>query len=332
MTSIKTLLFWAATWSTLATFGCKKAEAPAQARPAPTAAPQPTETASTAVAPTLAGAATASAAPAPATATSQPEPATPTAPTATVAMFLDAGTGNAADLPVVNKPVKITITPIDEKGQPIRERDKVLGAELALIAVRYDLSWRVIQRAEKLSDAERHTHVFRLTFTKAGHHLLYFLFQPKGKPVATIPIDISVRGQAEAGVEWPELETEFSEGGLRVGLKLSSEAIKACDTVRVATVWTRKGEPLALAGSEGTPKVFYLALAESLGTPSIGVPITVSANLGGDVDTDSALHFTGGGHYKVLAIADIGAAAAPQITTAWFSLTAKGRPPAQGCP
>ncbi|MBM4345773.1 MAG: hypothetical protein FJ100_20565 [Deltaproteobacteria bacterium] len=260
-------------------------------------------------------------------------PTPPTAPAPSVAMFLDAGTGQPADLPTAGKPVKLTVTPINEKGQAIADRDPVLGAEVAIVAVRFDLSWRQVLRADKLSDPARHTHTFKLTFAKAGHHLLYFLFRPKGRPLAAVPIAVTVQGQVPPGEEWPDHQLEYSEGGVRVALRTSTEELKPCDPFHVATVWTRKGEPLPLQGPEGESKVLYLALAESLGTPSMGKPALTSVeSLGGDTDTHATLTLLGRGHYKVMAVADTGTAKAPQLTIAWFAVTAKGTVPEGGCP
>lgn len=248
-------------------------------------------------------------------------------------MFLDAGTGNPADLPTAGKPVKLTVTPINEKGQAIAERDRLLGAEMVIVAVRFDLSWRQVLRADKLTDPSRHTHTFKLTFAKAGHHLLYFLFRPKGRPMAAVPIAVTVHGQTPAAEEWPDFLPEYNESGLRVALRTSVEELKPCEPFRVATVWTRKGEPIPLQGPDGEPKVLYLALAESLGTPSMGKPAATSTQaFGGDADTEMGLTLLGRGHYKVMAVADTGTPKAPQVTIAWFAVTAKGQVPEGGCP
>lgn len=260
-------------------------------------------------------------------------PTPPMAPAPSVAMYLDAGTGNPADLPTAGKPVKLTVTPINEKGQAIADRDPVQGAEMMIIAVRFDLSWRQVLRADKLTDPARHTHTFKVTFSKAGHHLLYFLFRPKGRPLAAVPIAVTVQGPSQPGEEWPDNQPEYSEGVLRVALRTSTEELKPCEPFRLATIWTRKGEPIPLQGPDGEPKVLYLALAESLGTPSMGKPTATSAQaVGGDADTEMGLTLLGRGHYKIMAVADTGTAKAPQPTIAWFAVTAKGPVPEGGCP
>lgn len=315
---------------------CGKPQPPA-AEPKP-AAPAAAPVAEPPVAPPapLAAVPTAVAAPSAASATvAAPADATPAlAPAASVAMFLDAGTGNPADMPTAGKPVKITVTPVDERGRAIADREPVLGAQIALVAVRYDVSWKAIIRAEKLSLPERNSHEFKLTFPKAGHHLLYFLFQPKGKPLATIPIDITVQGRAEPAVDWPEAQDRYDEGPVSVALKTDHGSISACDRVKVATIWTRKGNPQPLRAN-GDSKVFYLALAESLGTPAIGKPVasqTSAAPLGGDDGTEAALRLETRGHVKLLAIADVGSDKKPEIIAAWFGLTVKGPQPPEGCP
>ena len=326
---------------------CKKAEPP----PAPAAVPAQV------VAAALPEPATAAAVPGDATRAVAPAVAPPPSapsPSASISPFIDAGPGNPTGLPEVGKPTKVGARPVNELGRAIVGYEPVFGAQLALVALRYDLSWSTVMLANDLGPDNKFTHQFNMTFPKAGRHVLYFIFQPKGMPVTMVPLDITVQGAAEPGQEWPEsLRTFAGPSGLTVALAVDQDVVAPCQPVHVASSWLRKGRQIVLQGRDDQPRVFYLGVAQNMGRLVIGRPALAAGTaaeqlaaaatgtgnaaisvptIGGDLGSDALLKFENIGAHKILAVADIGTAKAPQLTVAWFALTVKGDYPEHGCP
>lgn len=293
--------------------------------------------------------------PAPATAAALAEAATAAAarPTYTVALSISGGAGGVT-MPQAGKPASFVVAPIDGKGQLVAQREPLLGAELLLVALRYDLSWHQIQRADAFNQAGGLRHEFKVTFPQAGRHLLYFLFRPKGGELASIPVDIQVGGKAASGDPWVEDSLRYAgPGQLEVGLHLDPAEPQVCAPLHVATTWLRKGQPLQVQGGD-TGRVIYLLLAESTGSPVVGEPLAIEIPgkqaaadatpttagtaqasykpLGGDVGTDALLVPGQTGKHKVLAIGDLGGKPEVRTQSAIFGLSVGGKAPAGGCP
>ncbi len=285
----------------------------------------------------------------PATAAQLAHPATPEqAPAASVALDFQFGGGSQ---PQAKQPTGIRVAPIDAKGQVITQLDPLLGGDLLMVAMRYDLGWLQVQSAPPVAAGAQGKRQFTVKFPQGGRHLLYFLFQPKGKPMAKVPVDLTVAGPDAPAEPWVEQAPRFAgPDGLEVGLKTEPANPAPCQPFQVATTWLRRGKPLPLLGGD-RGRVIYLLVSEAMGPPSAGQPIAVqddlaaeasaaAANpavagsyhgLGGDLGSDALLTATSQGSHKILAIAAPDGPS-PLPLTAQFGLAVAGKTPPGGCP
>lgn len=337
-------------------------------KPQPTAAPapvSPTPPSASAPAPSPAVAAAEPVTPAGAaeaiTDTAAPSEATTTgaALETSVAIYIDAGTASPAEGPQAGKPISITVTPVDGAGRPLRKRDPLMGSELLLVALRYDMSWVQALRAPQMSEPGGLSHRFRLVVPKSGRHLLYILVKPPGGPISVTPVDLTVRGPAVPGEEWGADESRVAgPNGMSIELRSDPEQFTVCQRSHVATNWATKGKPVSLLGAAGAAKVLYLAVPQGMGAPMIGAALQVAdaqgaageasaaadqaqatesvAPIGGDAGTDAWLTLKVEGKHKIVALsqlpADRGGDKAGSISAAVFAVTASGKLPEGGCP
>lgn len=353
------LAVWSAALAALLLGACRTPAppppAPAQAKaPAAEAAAPPAEANALAAAATsvdLAAGASAAAPAADATAAAQ-------AAETSVAIYIDAGTASPAEGPQAGRPISITVTPVDGAGRPLRARDPLLGGELLLVALRYDMTWVQVLKAAQMSEPGGLSHRFALTVPRAGRHLLYFLVKPVGGAISATPVDLTVRGPAAPGEPWGEDERRVAgPKGTAIELRSDPEAFPVCQRVHIASTWRHKGTAVALVG-KGAAKVLYLAVPQGMGPPTLATPLQVAdaaaasaeasaaadgaeavesvAPIGGDAGSDAWLTLAAEGKHKILALAqlpaDRGGDKAGAITAAVFAVTASGTRPAAGCP
>ncbi len=262
------------------------------------------------------------------------------------------GTGSAGQ-PQANQTTTLTVAPINAKGQVIADLQPLMGGELLLVAMRYDLGWLQVQVAAPIPPDARGKRQFAVKFPQGGRHLLYFLFQPKGQPLAYVPVDLTVAGPDAPAQAWVEEVPRFAgPDGLEVGLKTEPSAPAPCQPFQVASTWLRRDKPLALLGGD-RGRVLYLLLSEAMGSPvtsqaiavqgdlaaeasaaAAGNPATAGSyrSLGADLGTDALLTANTSGHHKILAIAATGTYAAAHVITAQFGLAVEGKLPPGGCP
>lgn len=284
---------------------------------------------------------------------------TAAAPETSVAIYIDAGTASPAEGPQAGKPISITVTPVDGAGRPLRKRDPLLGSELLLVALRYDMTWVQALRAPQMSEPGGLSHRFSLTVPKSGRHLLYFLVKPPGGPISVTPVDLTVRGPAVPGEEWGADESRVAgPKGMSIELRSDPEQFSVCQRSHIATNWAAKGKPVSLLGAAGAAKVLYLAVPQAMGAPMIGAALQVAdaqgaageasaaadqaqatesvAPIGGDAGTDAWLTLKTEGKHKIVALsqlpADRGGDKAGSISAAVFAVTASGKLPEGGCP
>ena len=260
-----------------------------------------------------------------------PLPQPPTATTATppvrkpmlsVAMYISSGAKAGFGMPIAGQQASIRVTPINEKGQPVREVQPVLGAQIVLVAMRADMTWMTLQRAPQWSDPAHFSHEFKVTFPAGGSHVLYFLFRQKDSPVAAVPVFIQVDGKAPALTPPPELTLRYAgKDGLQATLETPEEPFTVCKTSAISSTWTRKGKALALV-ADG-PSVHYVAIDAGLG----GVSVARSTG----PDAHATLTFEKPGRYRVLALAEV-AGKKSEALLAQFALAVTGEAPAGGCP
>ncbi|MBI5609826.1 MAG: hypothetical protein HY902_13220 [Deltaproteobacteria bacterium] len=181
--------------------------------------------------------------------------------------------------------------------------------------------------------------------------MLYFLFQPKGQPLAKVPVDLTVAGPDAPAEPWVEQAPRFAgPDGLEVGLKTEPASPAPCQPFQVATTWLRRGKPLPLLGGD-RGRVVYLLVSEAMGPPSSGQPIAVQGDLaaeasaaaaspaaagsyrglGGDLGSDALLTATAPGNHRILAIAAADGPV-PVPLTSQFGLAVAGKVPPGGCP
>jgi hypothetical protein len=293
--------------------------------------------------------------------TAAPSDATTTAagPETSVAIYIDAGTASPAEGPQAGKPISITVTPVDGAGRPLRKRDLLLGSELLLVALRYDMSWVQALAAPKMSEPGGLSHRFSLVVPKSGRHLLYFLVKPPGGSISVTPVDLTVRGPAVPGEEWGADESRVAgPKGMSIDLVSDPSQFTVCQRSHIATNWAAKGKPVSLLGAAGAAKVLYLAVPQGMGPPMIGAALQVAdahgaaadataaadqaqasesvAPVGGDAGTDAWLTLKAEGKHKLVALsqlpADRGGDKAGSISAAVFAVTASGKLPEGGCP
>ena len=264
-----------------------------------------------------------------------PKPvAAPEAPTATaapaplrkpmlsVAMYISTGSKSGFGMPTAGQPSTIRVTPINEKGQPVRELDPVLGAQLVLVALRADMTWLTLQRAPELSDKAHNSHEFKLTFASGGSHVLYFLFREKDQPVAAVPVFIQVDGKNPEPSLPPERSLRYAgKDGLVAALQTPEEPFAVCAPATVTSTWLRHGKALALA--QGMAAVHYVAIDAGLGGVSVAREDKDGAH--------ATFTFDKPGQYRVLALAEPAAKKAEAVL-AQFAFSVTGKAAEHGCP
>jgi len=259
-----------------------------------------------------------------------PQPPTVTAaappstrkPMLSVAMYISSGAKEGFGMPLAGREATIRVTPINEKGQPIREVQPVLGAQIVLVAMRADMTWMTLQRAPHWSDPAHFSHAFRVTFPTGGSHVLYFLFRQKDSPVAAVPVFIQVDGKPAFPAAPPELSLRFAgKDGLHATLETPQEPISVCNPVSISSTWSKNGKPFSLVADASA--VHYVAIDAGLG----GVSVAKSAGPG----DKAAFTFEKPGRYRVLALAQ-GAGKKAEAVLAQFALTVTGQAPTGGCP
>jgi hypothetical protein len=300
---------------------------------------------------------------APVAAVAPPAPATATAAPAkpavverkidvSVALFIDAGQKNAAAMPQAGKPATIRVTPTaPPRNQAVRELLSVMNAKLLLVALRTDGPWWInVQRAVTLSEPERSSHVFRTTFPTAGNYVLYFLFQPVGGEIASVPAYIHVEGKPSEAPEMPALtRRHLGKDGMDVQLLMDKDVPEVCEPVRVASLWLKKGKPVRLSGAPNGPAVHYLAMdignsglqVGRVGGPASGLaeaptlagqasPAAVRPAGKGDAGSEAWFTFDRPGMHRVVALAEI--QGKQEVVSAPFVINVAGVQPVDGCP
>jgi hypothetical protein len=249
-------------------------------------------------------------------------------PDASIALLL--GEPGAA-LPQAGKPTKVRVTPINALGQPIRELQPLMGAQVVVVALRADSPWTLIERSKAAIDPKTGAHELKVTFAAGGSHVLWFLFQPKGKPMAKVPAFVVVDGKPRPESDLEPARSWSGSDGTSVALATLPDEMQVCQQAGIASIWTRKGKPLSLAGD--TARVHYLAIEAGLGGLAIDEPVGLAsvATPAGDPGAAALLTLRKPGRWRIAALAET-AGTKPELRMAWFALDVGGELPPEGCP
>lgn len=259
--------------------------------------------------------------PAPEAPTATAAPTPERKPMLSVAMYISSGSKSGFGMPTAGQASTIRVTPINEKGQPVRELGSVLGAQLVLVALRADLTWLTLQRAPELSDKAHNSHEFKVTFASGGSHVLYFLFREKDQQVAAVPVFIQVDGKTPEPTLPPERSLRYvGKDGVSATLQTPEEPFAVCAPATVTSTWLRHGKALALA--QGTAAVHYVAIDAGLG----GVSVAREEEDG----THATFTFDKPGQYRVLALAEPAGKKADAVL-AQFAFSVTGKAAEHGC-